>query len=157
LLLSHPFPEMKLSTTLAAKVLLVGDNRDGLLVRRALLEEQGFQVKIARNGEEGLQLYESLHFDVVVTAYHMPRMSGMDLIDRLRKMDPQARVILVSGFVEPLGLTEENTGANAVIAKNSHESAHLVRSVKRLVNRAPSRKPPRAQTRLESTRMAQAR
>ena len=50
-------------------------------------------------------------------------------------------IILLSGFVEPLGLTEQNTGADAVIAKSSNEPAHLVRSVKRLVNRA-LRKPP---------------
>ena len=45
------------------------------------------------------------------------------------------RIILLSGFVEPLGLTEENTGADAVIAKSVNEPAHLVRSVKRLMNR----------------------
>ena len=56
-------------------------------------------------------------------------------------MDPNARIILLSGFVEPLGLTEQNTGADAVITKSANEPAHLVRSVKRLVNRAV-RKPP---------------
>ena len=59
-------------------------------------------------------------------------------------VDPNARVIMLSGFVEPLGLTEQNTGANAVIAKTSNEAAHLVRSVKRLVNRG-ARKPPASQ------------
>ena len=38
--------------------------------------------------------------------------------------------------MEPLGLTEQNTGADAVITKSANEPAHLVRSVKRLVNRA---------------------
>jgi len=54
---------------------------------------------------------------------------------------PHARVVLLSRFVEALGLTEERTGADAVIAKNSNEPANLVRSVKRLVNRAQARKP----------------
>jgi hypothetical protein len=44
-----------------------------------------------------------------------------------------------------LGLTEENTGADAVIAKSCSEPAHLLRWVKRLANRAPARKPPAAQ------------
>src|SRR5215831_2554791 len=136
---------MKFSPTMHSDVLLVDDNRDGLLVRRALIEEQGIQVQIAENGEEGLRLFESTHFDVVVTDYRMPRMKGTELIERLRKIDPNVRVILVSTLVEPLGLTEENTGADAVIAKNSREPAHLVRAVKRLLNRASSRKPPRSQ------------
>jgi CheY-like chemotaxis protein len=122
-------------------VLLVDDNRDGLLVRRALLEEQGYRVQIAINGEEGLKLFLTCHFDVVVTDYRMPLMGGVELIRRIREGKPQARVVLLSGFVEPLGLTEENTGADAVIAKNNHEATHLVRCVRRLINRPPSRKP----------------
>jgi CheY-like chemotaxis protein len=127
-----------------ANILLVDDSRDGLLVRRALLEELGYSVQIAINGEEGLKLFEGSNFDVVVTDYRMPGMDGQQLIERIRQLDPNARVILLSGFVEPLGLTEQNTGADAVIAKTFNEWAHLLRSVKRLVNRG-ARKPPASQ------------
>ena len=125
-------------------ILLVDDNRDGLLVRRTLLEELRYRVSVARNGEEGLKLFESASFDVVVTDYRMPRMNGAELIQRIRKLNPNARIILLSGFVEPLGLTEENTGADVVIAKSSNEPAHLTRWVKRLLNRG-MRKPPATQ------------
>jgi CheY-like chemotaxis protein len=135
---------MKPSPSSNPKILLVDDNPDGLLVRRSLLEELGYSVQIAVNGEEGLKLFETSKFDVVVTDFRMPRMDGKQLIERIRILDPHARIILLSGFVEPLGLTEQNTGADAVIAKSSHEPAHLTRSVKRLVNRGP-RKPPASQ------------
>ena len=125
-------------------VLLIDDNRDGLLVRRSLLEELGYNVQTATNGEEGLKLFETARFDVVVTDFRMPRMDGKEVIRSIRKLDPNARVILLSAFVEPLGLTEQNTGADAVIAKSSNEPAHLVRSVKRLVSRG-MRKPPASQ------------
>jgi len=121
----------------------VDDNRDGLLVRRSLLEETGCHVQIACDGEEGLRMYQANKFDLVVTDYRMPRMNGADLIHAIRKINPQARIILLSAFVEPLGLTEANTAADAVIVKSANEPAHLVRSVKRLLNRAP-RKPPRS-------------
>jgi CheY-like chemotaxis protein len=135
---------MKTLTSSPPYILLVDDNRDGLLVRRSLLEEVGYRVKIAVNGEEGLKFFEAEKFDIVVTDYRMPRMDGAELIQRIRKLDPAARVILLSGFVEPLGLTEQNTGADAVITKSSNEPAHLVRSVKRLANRL-GRKPPASQ------------
>jgi CheY-like chemotaxis protein len=122
-------------------ILLVDDSSDGLLVRRCLLEEIGCRVETAVNGEEGLKLFQRRKFDVVVTDYRMPRMNGAELIQRIRLLDPNARIILLSGFVEPLGLTEENTGADAVIAKSANEPARLVRTVRRLVNRA-ARKPP---------------
>ena len=122
-------------------------------MRRALLEEQGFQVQLAANGEEGLRLFESLHFDVVVTDYRMPRMNGTELIERLRQVNPHTRVVLISSLVEPLGLTEESTGADAVIAKNYQEPAHLLRCVRRLANQ-PARKPPRSQAMPERRRLA---
>jgi CheY-like chemotaxis protein len=123
-------------------ILLVDDNRDGLLVRRSLLEEVGYRVEIATNGEEGLKLFETSPFDVVVTDYRMPRMDGAELIHRIRQLKPNTRIILLSGFVDPLGLTEQVTGADVVIAKSSHEPVHLLSWVKRLINRAAPRKPP---------------
>jgi CheY-like chemotaxis protein len=132
---------MTIAIPAVPNILLVDDNRDGLLVRRSLLEEIGCCVQIAVNGEEGLKLFETSKFDVVVTDYRMPRMDGGELIRRIRVLDPAARIILLSGFVEPLGLTEQNTGADAVIAKSANEPAHLVRSVRRLVNRGARKAP----------------
>ena len=126
-------------------ILLVDDNKDGLVVRRSLLEELGYRVVIAPNAEEALKLFAASRFDLIVTDYKMPRMSGVELIERIRKLDPNARVILLSGFVEPLGLNEENTGADTVIVKSVHEPVNLVRAVKRLLNRPAPKKPPGTQ------------
>jgi DNA-binding NarL/FixJ family response regulator len=72
-------------------------------------------------------------------------MNGAELIVRIRKVDPQARVILLSGQVEALALTAENTGADAVLAKSAGEAAQLARTIKRLLNRPAARKPPASQ------------
>ena len=136
---------MRSPLTQQPRVLLVDDNRDGLLVRRSLLEEAGCRVQIAGTGEEGFKIFEGGTFDIVVTDYRMPRMNGAELIVKIRKCDPTARIILLSGFVEPLGLTEGTTGADVVIVKSSNEPAHLVRWVKRLMNRPVPRKPPDSQ------------
>ncbi len=125
-------------------ILLVDDNPDGLLVRRALLEELGYTVEVAENGEKGFALFQASNFDVVVTDYRMPKMNGAELIARIRQSDPHARIVLLSGFVEPLGLTSENTGADSVISKSANEPGHLARAVKRLIN-AGKRKPPSSQ------------
>jgi CheY-like chemotaxis protein len=127
-------------------ILLVDDNCDGLLVRRSLLEEAGCTVQLARSGEEALRLFQATKFDLIVTDFRMPGMDGVEVIRHIRAVEPNARVILLSGFVEPLGLNEENTGADAVIAKSSHEPGNLARAVKRLLNRT-WRKPPSSQKR----------
>lgn len=109
---------MKASPSQSPNILLIDDNRDGLIVRKLLLEEQGYHVVTASDGAEAFELYQPALFNVVVTDYRMPRLNGIELIGRIRERDPQARIVLLSGVVEPLGLTEENTGADAVIARN---------------------------------------
>lgn len=125
-------------------ILLVDDNRDGLLIRRALLEEQGYRVSVAHNGEEGLKAFHESKFDLVVTDYRMPAMNGVELIRKLRELQPRLPIVLLSGAVGPLGLTEENTGADSVIAKTANEATHLIRSVKRLLTGAHTRRKPPA-------------
>src|SRR3954452_24299827 len=130
-------------------VLLVDDNSDGLLVRRALLQEAGCLVHTARNGKEALKLFEGAKFDLLVTDFRMPGMDGIELIQHIREHDPNARVILLSGFVDPLGLNEATTGADVVLQKSSSEATQLGRSVKRLLNRTV-KKPPASVTRTRS-------
>ena len=136
---------MKATPVTHPNILLVDDNQDGLVVRRSVLEEVGYRVAISPNAEEALKLCAASRFDVIVTDYKMPRMNGTELIEKIRKIDPNARVILLSGFVDPLGLTEQNTGADAVVVKSVREPVHLVRAVKRLLNRPNLRKPPGTQ------------
>jgi len=141
---------MKTAPSSTPNVLLIDDNCDGLLVRRTLLEEAGCKVTLANSGEEGLKIFGGGQFELTVTDYRMPGgIDGIEVIRRIRTAAPQARVILLSGFVEPLGSNEENTGADAVIAKSANEPANLVRSVKRLLNRS-NRKPPSSQKRTRS-------
>jgi len=122
------------------EILLVDDNRQGLIARKSLLQELGYNISTATGGDEALELFSKQNFDVVVTDFKMPRMDGIELIKRIRSAQSGARIILLSGFVEPLGLTEESTGADVVIVKSAGEVGQLTRSVKRLLSQ-PARKP----------------
>jgi CheY-like chemotaxis protein len=123
------------------EILLVDDNRQGLVARKSLLQELGYNISTATNGDEALELFSKQNFDVVVTDFKMPRMDGIELIKRIRSAQAGTRIILLSGFVEPLGLTEEATGADVVIVKSAGEVGQLTRSVKRLLSQPPARKP----------------
>ena len=128
------------------EILLVDDNRQGLIARKSLLQELGYIIRTATGGEEALELISRQKFDVVVTDFKMPSMDGIQLIQRIRGLEPDARIILLSGFVEPLGLCEQTTGADVVISKSAGEVGYLTRSVKRLLSRPPARKPPASAT-----------
>jgi CheY-like chemotaxis protein len=129
----------------AAHLLLVDDNRDGLLARKALLQEQGFEITTATNGEEAFEVFSKGKFDMLVTDFKMPKMNGIELIRRVRPLQPTLGIILLSGFVEALGLDEKSTGADVVINKGAHEIPHLLRSVARLAARKIAKRPPVSQ------------
>ena len=130
----------------ASRVLLIDDNRNGLVAREAVLKSEGFLVTALEKPEDAIQVFTREPFDLVVTDYRMPIMNGTELIRAFREIRPATPIVLVSGMVDVLGLNEENTGADAVVAKSAFEVSHMVRAVNRLLGRqAPARKPVRSQ------------
>ena len=131
----------------AARVLLVDDNRNGLLARKSVLQHEGFLVTECDLPEQAIERFRAEQFALVVTDYRMPGMNGTELIAELRAINANVPMILVSGMVDVLGLTEQNTGADAVIAKNASEVAHMIRAVNRLTGKSRTpRKPARTQS-----------
>ena len=123
------------------RILIVDDNKMGLSARRSVLEAVGHQIATASSGPEALALFDGgSPFDLVVTDYKMPKMSGVELIVELRERSPALPIILISGFADTLGLNESNTHADAVLQKSSSEVTQLLRAVSKLLNK-PVRKP----------------
>lgn len=140
-----------LKPTVQEKILLVDDNRMGLDVRRVVLEELGYRVRAVSSALEALEIFCSEAFDMVITDYRMPGLTGIELIARIRACRPQVPIVLLSSLVDPLGLDSANTGADIVIQKNAQEIGMLTRAVMRLLCRNVPRKPARSQ-RLTRTR-----
>jgi CheY-like chemotaxis protein len=115
------------------RILLIDDNRNGLAARRSVLQAEGYAVTACNSPQDALNMFITGEFHLVITDYRMPGMNGTEVIQALRRLRPDVRVVLVSGMVEVLGLNEQNTGADAVIAKNSTEVPNMVRTVSRLL------------------------
>ena len=122
-------------------MLLVDGNKSGLAARKSVLQEAGYTVKTSGSAEDALELFGRYAFQLVITDYQLPGLSGADFIRELRTRNSALAVVLISGFADALGLHEANTGADIVIQKSANEITHLVRAVKRLLNRKPARKP----------------
>lgn len=145
LLHSSSFPyDMRLSGTSPAqpvyRILLIDDNRNGLVVRKAILEQAGYSATIANSPEAGLEEFSRGIFHLVITDYRMPGMDGAEVIRRIRASQPEMPIIMLSAFAEVLGLDEHSTGADAVISKTANEASHLLRTVARLLRAKPGRK-----------------
>ena len=140
--------------TKVSRILLVDDNHNGLLARKSVLQEHGYVVHACAGPEDALAEFNSHSYDLVVTDYRMPKMTGAELIHEIRTTHPALPIVLISGVVDVLGLDEKSTGANVVIPKNSTEITHLLRAVKRLLDAPAPRKPVRSQPNNKSSNKA---
>jgi CheY-like chemotaxis protein len=117
------------------KILLIDDNSHGLIARRTLLEEARYHVETAKDGEAGLKRFAAEAFDVVVTYFPMPQARGIEMLQQVRQAAPRVPVVVLSGYVKSLGLTEESTGADAVLSKGPTETQDLLRAVARVLRK----------------------
>lgn len=79
-------------------ILIVDDERNYLLVLESLLSDEGYQVFTAESAQNGLELIQENDLDVVITDMKMPRMDGMDFLERIRLRNPDLPVIMMTAF-----------------------------------------------------------
>ena len=84
-----------------SKVLLcIDDNEDVLECEKQFLESFGYTVLTAPSGGKGLELASIHPVDVVIVDFFMPEMDGLDVAMEMRRLKPQAPIIMLSGAVE---------------------------------------------------------
>jgi DNA-binding NtrC family response regulator len=79
-------------------VLVVDDEEIMREILEALLTREGYHVRLATSGEEGLELARSFPFDAVLVDVMMPGMDGLALLDELKKQDEDLPVLMVTAF-----------------------------------------------------------
>src|SRR5687768_7150166 len=70
---------------MATKVLLVDDEEDFRVIIKDVLESAGYEVQLAEDGEQGLELARSKRPEVVLVDWMMPKMDGQAFVQRLRR------------------------------------------------------------------------
>jgi len=79
------------------KILIVNNDPTIRETLRDLLEPRGFHVRTAGDGIEALRCFDQAALDLVFTGLHMPRMGGMELLNRLKQRYPEVFVVLLTG------------------------------------------------------------
>ena len=75
-------------------LLFVDDEPNVARVARRALERAGYDVTVARDGEEGLERMRETSFDVVITDIQMPRMDGREMCAKMLEEFPDRKPIL---------------------------------------------------------------
>ncbi len=83
------------------KILLAEDDRNLSRSIDTWLTLEGFQVVTVYNGEEALNKLLQQSFDLLITDIAMPRLNGMELIEKIRRLNPDLPIMVVSGKLNP--------------------------------------------------------
>lgn len=81
-------------------ILCIDDEPTGLMVRKILLQGQGYEVLTALSGPEGLELFVANPVDAVVVDYAMPGMNGDQVAAEMKRLKPSVKILLYSAYVD---------------------------------------------------------
>jgi DNA-binding NtrC family response regulator len=80
------------------RILIVDDEKALVLAIKGLLAKEGYQVETAFSGEEALRLIESGSFHVVITDLSLGGITGLQVLERARAVDPDVAVIMITAY-----------------------------------------------------------
>jgi two-component system sensor histidine kinase and response regulator WspE len=118
------------------RVLVVDDSLTVREVERRLLENHGYEVEVAVDGMHGWNAVRTSHFDLVISDVDMPRMTGIELVTRIKADERLARIpVMIVSYKdrEEDRMRGLDAGANYYLTKGSFADDTMLRAVADLI------------------------
>ncbi len=87
-----------MSPATKARLLIVDDEEPQRLMLASLLGRAGYEVDAARDGSEALELLHASRYDLMLTDQRMPKIDGLELLERTRREHPDLPVVLMTAY-----------------------------------------------------------
>lgn len=104
-----------------ARILIIDDESAISVMLKRMVEKAGHETRIAANGVEGMQLFDTFSPELLITDIVMPEKEGLELIFELRRKIPELKIIAISGGgrfqYEGYLNSAKHLGANMVFQK----------------------------------------
>jgi two-component system cell cycle sensor histidine kinase/response regulator CckA len=138
-------PAWKLDGRGRGTVLLVEDEQALRAMARDALRLQGYSVLEAPDGEQGITVFERFgaRVDLVVTDIVMPQLGGLDMVDRMRKIQPDIKVLFMSGYSDRI---DEITNTNLAFVPKPFTPDQLLKAIREILPLENSGSPLTAQS-----------
>lgn len=79
-------------------ILIIDDEEDILDTLSDVVTKWGYLPIIARDGQDALKKFEEVPIDLILSDIRMPRVDGLSLLDRIKKISPETIIILLTGY-----------------------------------------------------------
>lgn len=115
-------------------ILVVDDNNVVRQMYKGILEPEGYDITLGKNGKEGLNLYKSAEPDLVVADIEMPELSGIEMLSEIRNSDEKTPVIMLSSRGESEDIKSGlNAGANAYLVKRYFSKDDFIKKIREFI------------------------
>jgi two-component system, OmpR family, response regulator TrcR len=124
----------------AQKILVIDDEPDAIQLMQDFLSERGYAVIYARDGEEGLNRFDTEKPDLIICDIKMPKMDGFRFLKELRTGRMWVPVIIISALTEPANILKSyNLEADYYVPKPI-ELDNLLKAIQIMISLIPLRK-----------------
>ena len=127
------------------KILIIDDERSIRNSLKEILDDEGYDVDVAENGQQGVEMVEKEKYDVVFCDIKMPVMDGVETLAKLTAMGIDSAIVMISGHADvttavdcikkgAFDFIEKPLDLNRILItiKNAKEKVHLVKETKSL-------------------------
>ena len=81
-------------------IMVVDDQFSDRETLKVILEDKGYRVATANDGTEAVDMVKSRHYDIIFLDVRLPGMDGIETFEQVKKIDPEATVIMMTGYTE---------------------------------------------------------
>ncbi|MDI6764413.1 MAG: PAS domain S-box protein [Thermodesulfobacteriota bacterium] len=111
-------PHAMIKPVKPARILVIDDEATVREVLEKMLSQVDHRVTVAQNGDEGIRLFQEMEFDMVLTDLGMPDMSGWEVCQKIKKVNPYTPVGMITGWGMEVSQSKmEECGLDFIIAK----------------------------------------
>ena len=127
------------------KILIIDDERSIRNSLKEILDDEGYDVDVAENGQQGVEMVEKEKYDVVFCDIKMPIMDGVETLGKLTAMGLDSAIVMISGHADvstavdcikkgAFDFIEKPLDLNRILItiKNAKDKVHLVKETKSL-------------------------
>jgi DNA-binding response OmpR family regulator len=119
---------------MAKKILIVDDEENIVISLEFLMEQAGYDLRVAKNGEEALEQVVSFAPDLILLDVMMPKINGFEVCRRIREGNQRIKIIMLTAKGREVEITKGLAmGADAYITK-PFSTKELMAQVRQMLN-----------------------
>lgn len=117
-------------------ILVIEDEQMLSDLLKEIFQERGYKVLTAFDGETGIEMFKKFQneIDLILSDIGLPKMNGWEMFNNIRDIDPHAKIIFASGYIDPQIKSEMfKTGIKEIVQK-PYDPIQIIRKVRELLD-----------------------